>query len=116
MKRLKLILKCQECGRRFVVYTNKPMVCPNCGNDKWYCFNCGRYFEPDTLCLRCRWFICPYCGACGCDFYKQKRILKTKSVNHRRRGCIISSKPKAMRRSLGIENFDFSVEGEIEVG
>jgi len=80
VKRTRLILKCRECGKRFVVTTNKPMVCPECGNDKWYCHECKRYFEPRMLCLRCRWFICPYCGSCGCDYVRKVRVKRA----HRR--------------------------------
>jgi len=73
---MKLILKCPECGRRTVIHTKEPIMCKWCKNTKWYCHNCGKYFEPEELCLRCRWFICPYCGACGCTHPYKRRTIK----------------------------------------
>lgn len=46
--------------------------CPNCGMPAVYrCFNteCGAEIDAsaEILCRRCHWYICPECGACGCD-------------------------------------------------
>lgn len=82
LHRTKLVLRCKDCGTRYTVNTDKPMVCPECKNDKWYCHNCHEYFEPKEFCLRCRWFICPKCGACGCDY---------KGPRHRRYSAGVST-------------------------
>ena len=37
LKRLKLVLKCKDCGRRYTVKTDKPMICPECQNSQWFC-------------------------------------------------------------------------------
>ena len=76
LKRLKLILKCKDCGKRYTVKTDKPMICPECKNSQWFCHGCQTYFEPGELCLRCRWFVCPKCGACGCNYRGRVRKIK----------------------------------------
>ena len=68
--RTKLRLHCSVCGSTVEFRTDKPMVCPVCGEGlHWRCHNCGYVFDPSQaeLCIRCRWFICPRCRACGCQ-------------------------------------------------
>jgi len=40
-----------------------------------YCFSCGEEFEVEKTetCPKCGWFICPHCGACGCNLDNDAR-------------------------------------------
>lgn len=40
-----------------------------------HCFNCGKKFDVTAaeICPKCGWFICPHCGACGCNLGEEAR-------------------------------------------
>ena len=37
------------------------------------CFHCGRVFEKTRECKKCRLYICPHCGKCGCQLSDEAR-------------------------------------------
>jgi hypothetical protein len=64
---------CPECGKKHY----NPEQCPNCGSPVYYkCWNCHSEFRAaeQELCHKCHWFICPYCGECGCNSDRPKTM------------------------------------------
>ena len=84
--RTHLNLKCHSCGHRTKVRTER-MVCELCGEGSfWICWKCHHKIDPETdreltLCTKCRYFVCPDCGSCGCQLQeKMHPILHYKEV------------------------------------
>ncbi len=67
---------CYSCGYRH--YDSEK--CPNCGFLVEYsCWNCQAEIIPalETKCRKCGWYICPDCGACGCDENRPPSLEET---------------------------------------
>jgi len=66
---------CLEDNHETIIKLKQEIKCPKCGWDKWKCWNCGKWQKYEKICGHCRWFICKYCGACGCSTIKHSQIF-----------------------------------------
>lgn len=64
------MVKCVNCGEKFIGKEETNYSCPNCGTEQEYeCPDCNNRVHKikSNLCKKCGWFTCPACNCCHCN-------------------------------------------------